>query len=394
MHAARVRSNGRARQRDLPRTTCLDAASHESVENGQVRPSELSRKLKIEAGDQCLVLNPPAGYLGRLEPLPEGAAASSEAGGMEADFVQLFVENRAQLERSFQAGFEALRPGGLLWVSYPNPAAGIQTDLSRNHGWGVLHKAGLAEAGDVSLDNSWEATRFLPSTTVPSSAIPDADMLPVGRRASPAFRVVRSVASVLFGLVFRFDVRGRERIPETAYVLIGNHLGWMDAISLLLLFPPEPRIHYLADPTSMMRNRPLWALVRAVGGIVPVDRKQKANTLLFRHVERCLEKGGVVAVFPEGDFGPSEGELLPFKKGFAHFAVAARVPVLPVALAGMKEIWVGKRLTVRIGETIPTAGKTVDEVHRLGQDAVTSLLPGYEEPAGRKPLRRWLTGLF
>src|SRR5207245_10986171 len=123
----------------------------------------------------------------------------------------------------------------------------------------------------------------------------------------------------------------------------------MASISLLLPFPPEPSIHYLADPTSMMRNRPLWALVRAVGGIVPVDRSQRGNTLLFRHVQRCLERGGVVAVFPEGDFGPSEGQLLPFKKGFAHFAVSSGVPVLPIALAGMTEIFVGNRLLLRTG---------------------------------------------
>ena len=358
-----------------------------------VRASELSRKLKIGPGDTCLVFNPPEGYLDRLKPLPEGASAGSGNGAGIADVVQIFVADRAGLELEFSGRYAALKRGGRLWVTYPNAGSTVTTDLSRNHGWGVLYAAGLTATDQVSLEGSWEALRFQPTAEIEGRAIPGADMLPVGRGASPAFRTVRAIGRVVFRLMFRFDVRGA-RIPDTPYVLIANHLGWMDAISLLLLFPPEPRIHYLADPTSMMRNRPLWALVRAVGGIVPVDRRQRANTLLFRHVERCLEKGGVVAVFPEGDFGPSEGELLPFKKGFAHFAVAARVPVLPVALAGMKEIWVGKRLTVRIGETIPTAGKTVDEVHRLGQDAVTSLLPGYEEPAGRKPLRRWLTGLF
>jgi 1-acyl-sn-glycerol-3-phosphate acyltransferase len=153
----------------------------------------------------------------------------------------------------------------------------------------------------------------------------------------------------------------------------------MDAINLLLLFPPEPRIHLLADPTSMMKNRPLWSLVRATGGIVPVDRAQRGNTLLFRQVGLCLKKGGVVALFPEGDFAPREGQLLPFKKGFAYFAVDSGVPVLPVALAGMKEVWLGKRLLLRIGETIVTTGKTVDEVHRLGEEAVTALLPVYTE---------------
>src|SRR5256712_13065035 len=146
-------------------------------------------------------------------------------------------------------------------------------------------------------------------------------MLPVGRHATPIFRVVRSVGRALFYLVFRFDVSGRERIPDSAFVVIANPLGWMDAVSLLLLFPAEPRIHFLADPTSMMRNRPLWMLVRATGGIVPVDRAKRGDRLLFRHVERCLTQGGAMALFPEGDSVPREGEWLPFKMDLAAFAV-------------------------------------------------------------------------
>ena len=354
--------------------------------------SELARRLKVEPGSLCLVVNPPAGYLDRMAPLPEGASfAAADAGGV--DFLQLFAQSRDDLEREFAAAFKSLKPHGLLWVAYPNPA-GSQGDLSRNHGWHVLHGAGLTATDEAAIDERWDAIRFQPSADVPGSAIPAADMLPVGRRASPTFRFVRAVARPLLRLIFRFDFRGRERIPDQAYVLIANHLGWMDAISLLLLFPPEPRIHYLADPTSMMRNRPLWTLVRATGGIVPVDRAQRGNTALFRHVRRCLEQGGVVALFPEGDFGPREGEVLPFKKGFAHFAVAASVQVLPVGLAGMKEVWLGKRLFVNVGEPIASSGKTVDELVAAGEAAVAAAVPKYAEPSGRKPLRRWLTGLF
>jgi hypothetical protein len=49
---------------------------------------------------------------------------------------------------------------------------------------------------------------------------------------------------------------------------------------------------------------------------------------------------------------------------------------------------------IRIGEPIPTAGKTVDEVLESGEKAVNALLPKYVESSGAKPLRRWLTGLF
>ena len=355
--------------------------------------SELSRKLLIEPGHRVLVLNPPAGYIDSLNPLPDGASTTTDGASGPADVVQLFAEDRAQLERDAGAAQQALKPGGILWASYPL-SADQQTDLSRNHGWGVLNRAGLAATVRVGINRHWDAVRFQTSADVKGSAIPAADMLPVGRHASLVFRAVRVVARFAFHVLFRFDVKGRENCPHAACVVICNHLGWMDAVSLLLVFPAEPRIHFLADPTSMMRNRPLWVLVRVAGGIVPLDRAQRGNALLFRHVSRCLEQGGVLALFPEGDFGPREGQLLPFKKGFAHFAVASGVPVLPVGLAGMKDLWLGKRLVIRIGAPIPTTGKTVDEVHRSGETAVADLVPAYDEPRGRKPLRRWLTGLF
>ena len=127
---------------------------------------------------------------------------------------------------------------------------------------------------------------------------------------------------------------------------------------------------------------------------MPVDRALRHDPRLFRHVFRCLELGGAVALFPEGDIGAREGQLQPFKKGFAHFAVEGAVPVVPIGLSGTKDLWLRKRIQVLIGEPISPVDKTVDEVLSLGEEAVRKLLPVYVEPRGRKPLRRWLTGLF
>jgi 1-acyl-sn-glycerol-3-phosphate acyltransferase len=244
------------------------------------------------------------------------------------------------------------------------------------------------------------AIRFLPAAEATGdghaeAAIPPADLLPVGRRATPAYRMVRFVAVPALRLAFDYRISGREHIPRTGtYVVIGNHLGWLDALTLLIVFPIEPRIHFLADPTGMMRRGLEWSLIKATGGVVPVDRAVRHDPRLFRHVFRCLELGGAIALFPEGDIGAREGDLQPFKKGFAHFAVEGGVPVVPVGLSGTKDLWLGKKIRVLIGEPISPADKTVDEVLSLGEEAVRRLLPAYSEPPGRKPLRRWLTGLF
>ena len=225
--------------------------------------------------------------------------------------------------------------------------------------------------------------------------LPPADLLPVSRKANLPFRAIRQVGTLLVRTVFRIRLSGRENLPSSGnYIVIANHLGWLDWALLLMFFPPEPRIHFLADPTGLVKRPVEWWLVRITGGYVVVDHEKRGDPALFRHVYRCLELGGAVAIFPEGRYGTEEGKLLTFRKGFAHFATDAGVPVIPVALSGTRELWVGKRVQIAIGEPIAPAGHSADSLTRLSQERVAALLPGYEQPTGRKPLRRWLTNLF
>jgi 1-acyl-sn-glycerol-3-phosphate acyltransferase len=229
------------------------------------------------------------------------------------------------------------------------------------------------------------------------AALPAADLLPVGPRANVPYRLVRLIGVPLLSLYFRFDVEGRENLPRPGggnYVVIANHLNWLDEFTLLYLFPLEPRLHFLADPTILVTRHFQWWLVRTTGGYVPVVRDRKGDRTLFEHVDRCLAVGGAVALFPEANYGPKEGELLPFHKGFAHFAIKAAVPVVPVALSGTKDLWLRKRIKVVVGDAIPTAGQDPTALTELAFARMKAMLPAYVEPPGRKLLRHRLTHLF
>ena len=104
--------------------------------------------------------------------------------------------------------------------------------------------------------------------------------------------------------------------------------------------------------------------------------------------------GGAVGIFPEGEYGPAEGELLPFKKGFAHFAIKANVPVVPVALSGTKDLWFRKRIKVAIGKPILPAGHTPESLTEAAFQRTKELMPAYQEEPGRKLFRKRLTTLF
>jgi len=229
------------------------------------------------------------------------------------------------------------------------------------------------------------------------AALPQADLLPVGRRANVPYRLVRLIGVPLLRLAFRFEVHGRENIPRKNggnYIVIANHLNWPDEFTLLVLFPIQPRLHFLADPTTLVARKLQWLLVRATGGYVPVVRSRHGDQALFHHVDRCLAIGGAIAIFPEGNYGPAEGELIPFHKGFAHFAIKAGVPVVPVGLSGTKDVWFRKTIKVFVGEPMPSVGQDPTAFTQLAYERIRALVPAYVEPPGRKPLRRFLTHLF
>ncbi len=226
-------------------------------------------------------------------------------------------------------------------------------------------------------------------------ALPAADLLPVGPRANLAYRIIRLLGVPILRLLFVFDVEGHDNMPRTGnYVVIANHLNWLDEFTLLILFPVEPHLHFLADPTILITRKLQWWLVRTAGGYVPVVRERHGDATLYRHVDRCLELGGAVAIFPEGNYGPREGELMPFHKGFAHFAIKAGVPVIPVVLSGTKDLWLRKRIRVVIGDALRSAGQDPAALTELAFLKMTAMMPAYAEPAGRKLLRNKLTHLF
>ncbi|HEY8678635.1 MAG TPA: 1-acyl-sn-glycerol-3-phosphate acyltransferase [Candidatus Dormibacteraeota bacterium] len=215
------------------------------------------------------------------------------------------------------------------------------------------------------------------------------------RSATLAYRVVRLVALPLLYALFQIQVEGRANIPrQGGYIIIANHLNWLDSFAILATFPTEPRVHFLGDTTVLHTRNVQWAIIKAVGGYIPVNKGLHHDDVLFHHVDRCLQRGGAVALYPEGHYGPGEGQLQPFKKGFAHFAVENRVPVVPVGMAGMKDLWLRKTVRVNIGVPIAPAGQTIDSLVSDAQGRVASLIPPYAEPAGPKLFRRRLSSLF
>ena len=127
--------------------------------------SPLVKKLRIQPGQRALILNAPPGYVDQLGELPEGVELSDEPEGT-FDFVHLFVKDIAELERLGPVALQAVRHDGLLWISYPKRSSKVETDISRDVGWGIVTQAGLRPVTQVSIDAVWSALRFRPTERV------------------------------------------------------------------------------------------------------------------------------------------------------------------------------------------------------------------------------------
>jgi 1-acyl-sn-glycerol-3-phosphate acyltransferase len=96
-----------------------------------------------------------------------------------------------------------------------------------------------------------------------------------------------------------------------------------------------------------------------------------------------LRAGSSFLIFPEGTRSQT-GELLAFKKGGIIMAIEAQVPLVPVAIQGGRHamrkggaIIRSATVTVRIGQPVPTIGRTIadrDAVSQQVRAAVQALL--------------------
>ncbi len=58
----------------------------------------------------------------------------------------------------------------------------------------------------------------------------------------------RALRTFLLGVgraLFDIKVEGRQNIPTGNFIIVANHLSWLDAILILLYLPAEPRIYIL-----------------------------------------------------------------------------------------------------------------------------------------------------
>jgi 1-acyl-sn-glycerol-3-phosphate acyltransferase len=161
----------------------------------------------------------------------------------------------------------------------------------------------------------------------------------VQRESSFAFVLVAMVLAPILRLMFNIKTSGKENLPQGGYILVGNHLSYLDpfsfAYSVYLQMKRVP--HYLAKE-SIFRIPIIGKILPKVGQI-PVYRGGKSNEEPLRAAKEFLKAGQVVVIFPEGtltrdpDQWPMRG-----KAGAIRLAVELGLPIVPCGQWGVEKV--------------------------------------------------------
>jgi 1-acyl-sn-glycerol-3-phosphate acyltransferase len=197
-------------------------------------------------------------------------------------------------------------------------------------------------------------------------------------QASLFYRATRLLArAILFGVLrFRIETAGQEHLPRSGgYLLIAAaHRGWMDPFVVIHALPVEPRAWFLGSGPSTFTSRWREWLIRRIGGLLPVWR---GGLGIERHVNAAravLGNGGVFAQMPEGTVSGPVGTIGPFRHGAAVIALRTGAPIVPLAMAGTEELYVGKRMASRV-----LAATSVERLLGDGWDGVVPAPDSREE---------------
>jgi acyl carrier protein len=179
-------------------------------------------------------------------------------------------------------------------------------------------------------------------------------------------------------------VKGAEQIPGGAAVLAVNHTSYLDALVLVAVL--APRVRAFVAKREFHDNLLMRLLLEGFGSIF-VERFDVQKSA--EHADALVEAaraGRSLVIFPEGTLTRNTG-LTAFHAGAFQVAAQAGVPVVPIALRGVRSVlrdgtWYARRGAIAVTVCAPIApdGEDWSATMRLRDRARAEILRYCGEP--------------
>lgn len=147
--------------------------------------------------------------------------------------------------------------------------------------------------------------------------------------SSMLYLIAYPILFTLTRIVMDLKIEGRENLKKVGdeYITVANHINMLDcAMIVLSIFP---RIPYFLTLQSNLEIPFIKYLVMLFRGL-PIPESKSGKEKMVVTVEKLLQNGEIVGIYPEGHLIPYCGNLREFKDGAFNFAVKNQVPIVPI----------------------------------------------------------------
>ena len=206
-----------------------------------------------------------------------------------------------------------------------------------------------------------------------------------GRGPSFVYDLVR-VLSALYALtLLRARMIAAQNVPETgAAILAPNHFSYMDHFLIGICI--RRKVRFMAK-SQLFSKGAQWVYLQ--GGVFPVRRGARDDEA-FVTAESILQRGGVVAMYPEGGRSRTGRLAEHAKPGIGRLVLDSGAPVVPIAIHGSARIRNWKRLRfprvrVQYGEPLhfaPEPGATRERQQEVADAIFAEVRALYARLAG------------
>ncbi|MDP9205541.1 MAG: DUF3052 domain-containing protein [Gemmatimonadota bacterium] len=132
----------------------MDPPAHPAGYSG----TPLVSKLGLKPGARVQLVSPPSDFSDTIGLMPAGVKPVTRG---RLDFAMLFVRTASDLKKGFPRLRDRLESNGMLWVSWPKKASGVETDLSENLVRLIGLDAGLVDVKVCAVDEVWSGLKFV-----------------------------------------------------------------------------------------------------------------------------------------------------------------------------------------------------------------------------------------
>lgn len=164
------------------------------------------------------------------------------------------------------------------------------------------------------------------------------------------------LVSGLFRTFLPVKYHGLEHISslDAPFILMGNHTTMLDPVIMAVAAPKE-QIRFVGKK-ELWKCKPFAWFANHLRAI-PVDR-HNTDMEAMRACMRVVREGHVLGIFPEGT-RYHNGLMTELESGVAMIALRAKVPLVPVYIAGRLRLF--RRLHVYVGKPI-----MMDDLQEMG----------------------------